>query len=61
MSPGGIGRRLVEHRWAGPDVGAIDSRVGGGLVETDIGARRPKYAEYMRRTPTFFPGRPKLK
>jgi steroid 5-alpha reductase family enzyme len=37
-------------------------RVSGvPLLEADIGARRPKYAEYMRRTPAFFPGRPKLK
>ena len=32
---------------------------GAGLLERDIGERRPKYAEYIRRTNTFFPGLPK--
>jgi steroid 5-alpha reductase family enzyme len=35
-------------------------RVSGvTLLERDIGARRPKYAEYIRRTNAFFPGKPK--
>jgi steroid 5-alpha reductase family enzyme len=35
-------------------------RVSGvALLEKDIGERRPKYAEYMRRTNAFFPGKPK--
>ncbi len=32
---------------------------GAGLLEKDIGDRRPKYAEYIRRTNAFFPGSPK--
>jgi steroid 5-alpha reductase family enzyme len=32
---------------------------GVRLLERDIGERRPAYAEYMRRTNAFFPGRPK--
>jgi steroid 5-alpha reductase family enzyme len=37
-------------------------RVSGvALLETDIGARRPKYAEYRRRTNAFFPGSSKPK
>jgi steroid 5-alpha reductase family enzyme len=35
-------------------------RVSGvTLLEKDIGERRPKYAEYVRRTNAFFPGMPK--
>jgi len=35
-------------------------RVSGvTLLEKDIGERRPQYAEYMRRTNAFFPGKPK--
>jgi steroid 5-alpha reductase family enzyme len=35
-------------------------RVSGvSLLEKDIGERRPGYAEYVRRTPAFFPGRPR--
>ncbi len=35
-------------------------RVSGvTLLEKDIGQRRPKYADYIRRTNAFFPGRPK--
>ncbi len=35
-------------------------RVSGvALLEKDIGERRPQYADYIRRTPAFFPGRPK--
>jgi steroid 5-alpha reductase family enzyme len=35
-------------------------RVSGvTLLEKDIGERRPKYAEYARRTNAFFPGAPK--
>jgi steroid 5-alpha reductase family enzyme len=35
-------------------------RVSGvSLLEKDIGKRRPKYADYMRRTNAFFPGMPK--
>jgi steroid 5-alpha reductase family enzyme len=35
-------------------------RVSGvTLLERDIGIRRPKYAEYIRRTNAFFPGKPK--
>jgi steroid 5-alpha reductase family enzyme len=47
------------------NVGIVDSawslmRVSGvALLEKDIGERRPKYAEYMRRTNAFFPGKPK--
>ncbi|MCP5265355.1 MAG: DUF1295 domain-containing protein [Burkholderiaceae bacterium] len=34
-------------------------RVSGvALLEKDIGERRPAYAEYIRRTNAFFPGRP---
>lgn len=29
------------------------------LLEKDIGERRPQYAEYIRRTNAFFPGKPK--
>jgi steroid 5-alpha reductase family enzyme len=32
---------------------------GVRLLERDIGKRRPQYAEYIRRTNAFFPGRPK--
>jgi steroid 5-alpha reductase family enzyme len=32
---------------------------GVRLLERDIGERRPAYAEYVRRTNAFFPGRPK--
>ena len=36
-------------------------RVSGvTLLEQDIGERRPQYAEYMRRTNAFFPGRPRV-
>ena len=31
---------------------------GVALLETTIGERRPKYADYIRRTNAFFPGRP---
>jgi steroid 5-alpha reductase family enzyme len=35
-------------------------RVSGvTLLEKDIGTRRPKYADYIRRTNAFFPGRPR--
>jgi steroid 5-alpha reductase family enzyme len=35
-------------------------RVSGvTLLERDIGERRPQYAEYARRTNTFFPGKPR--
>jgi len=35
-------------------------RVSGvALLEKDIGERRPKYADYVRRTNAFFPGLPK--
>lgn len=35
-------------------------RVSGvTLLEKDIGERRPRYADYRRRTNAFFPGRPK--
>jgi steroid 5-alpha reductase family enzyme len=35
-------------------------RVSGvTLLEKDIGERRPQYADYIRRTNAFFPGRPK--
>ncbi len=35
-------------------------RVSGvTLLEQDIGERRPKYADYIRRTNAFFPGSPK--
>jgi len=35
-------------------------RVSGvSLLEKDIGERRPGYAEYVRRTRAFFPGRPR--
>jgi steroid 5-alpha reductase family enzyme len=35
-------------------------RVSGvALLERHIGKRRPEYAEYVRRTNAFFPGRPK--
>jgi steroid 5-alpha reductase family enzyme len=35
-------------------------RVSGvSLLEKDIGSRRPGYAEYVRRTNAFFPGKPK--
>lgn len=35
-------------------------RVSGvSLLEKDIGERRPKYADYVRRTNAFFPGPPK--
>jgi len=34
-------------------------RVSGvALLEKDIGQRRPQYADYIRRTNAFFPGRP---
>ncbi len=32
---------------------------GAGLLEKDIGERRPKYADYIRRTNAFFPGPPR--
>jgi steroid 5-alpha reductase family enzyme len=32
---------------------------GVTLLERDIGQRRPKYADYIRRTNAFFPGMPK--
>jgi steroid 5-alpha reductase family enzyme len=32
---------------------------GVGLLEKDIGERRPKYADYIRRTSAFFPWLPK--
>jgi steroid 5-alpha reductase family enzyme len=32
---------------------------GVALLEKDIGERRPKYADYIRRTNAFFPGPPK--
>jgi steroid 5-alpha reductase family enzyme len=36
-------------------------RVSGvALLERDIGERRPKYAEYVRRTNAFFPGPPRV-
>jgi steroid 5-alpha reductase family enzyme len=37
-------------------------RVSGvKLLERDIGDRRPQYADYVRRTNTFFPGAPRRK
>ena len=33
---------------------------GVTLLEKDIGERRPAYADYIRRTPAFFPGRRKM-
>ncbi|EIC23217.1 DUF1295 domain-containing protein [Thiorhodovibrio frisius] len=37
-------------------------RVSGvKLLESDIGERRPAYADYIRRTNAFLPGRPKAK
>jgi steroid 5-alpha reductase family enzyme len=39
---------------------ALLLRVSGvTLLEKDIGERRPQYAQYIRRTPAFFPGVPK--
>jgi steroid 5-alpha reductase family enzyme len=39
---------------------ALLMRVSGvRLLEKDIGERRPQYADYIRRTNAFFPGRPK--
>lgn len=39
---------------------ALLLRVSGvSLLEKDIGERRPAYAEYVRRTPAFFPRRPR--
>jgi steroid 5-alpha reductase family enzyme len=32
---------------------------GVTLLEQDISERRPQYADYVRRTNAFFPGRPK--
>jgi steroid 5-alpha reductase family enzyme len=32
---------------------------GVSLLEKDIGERRPAYADYVRRTNTFFPGPPR--
>jgi steroid 5-alpha reductase family enzyme len=32
---------------------------GVGLLEKDIGARRPAYRDYIARTPAFFPGPPR--
>ena len=32
---------------------------GVSLLEQDIGERRPAYADYIRRTPAFWPGRPR--
>lgn len=32
---------------------------GVSLLERDIGARRPAYADYVARTPAFVPGRPR--
>jgi len=32
---------------------------GVALLEKDIGERRPEYADYIRRTNAFFPGRPR--
>jgi steroid 5-alpha reductase family enzyme len=32
---------------------------GVSLLEQDIGERRPAYADYVRRTPVFLPGRPR--
>ena len=38
------------------------TRVSGvTLLEKDIGARRADYADYVRRTNAFFPGKPKLR
>ena len=34
---------------------------GVAMMETGIRNRRPKYAEYIERTNTFFPGRPRIK
>jgi steroid 5-alpha reductase family enzyme len=31
---------------------------GVTLLEKDIGERRPGYEDYVRRTNSFFPGRP---
>lgn len=37
-------------------------RVSGvAMLEKDIAKRRPKYADYIRRTNAFFPGLPKIK
>jgi len=33
---------------------------GVALLEKDIGARRPDYADYIRRTNAFFPGKPRM-
>jgi len=33
---------------------------GVTLLEKDIGERRPEYARYVRETPAFIPGRPRL-
>jgi steroid 5-alpha reductase family enzyme len=33
---------------------------GVTLLEKDIGERRPGYEDYVRRTNSFFPGRPQL-
>ena len=33
---------------------------GVTLLEKDIGERRPAYADYIRRTPAFFPGRRRM-
>jgi steroid 5-alpha reductase family enzyme len=44
------------------DVCIVDSLSpvsGVTLLEKDIGKRRPAYAEYIRRTNAFFPGKPK--
>ena len=32
---------------------------GVALLEKDIGERRPAYADYIARTPAFFPGKPR--
>jgi len=32
---------------------------GVTLLEKDIGERRPAYADYVARTPAFWPGRPR--
>lgn len=32
---------------------------GVAMLESDIAKRRPAYADYIRRTPAFFPGRPR--
>ena len=46
---------------AGPLVmSVLLMRVSGvTLLEKDIGERRPEYADYIRRTNAFFPGRPR--